>query len=463
MDNNENLEDLFLSFSYKIVELLLENSPDGLTPRSRYKKIQFTSNDWGEEVVEEVLSPLSAIYDLKFVEISKLIEVEMCVKAHIKAGILKKLKNMTDNNSKLIPDPSYEQYGSYIVMEMCFPLHSVLLKKKKIQATKRQLINAYKLYCKYWQDSVNHNLMKVPVHNLEGNFDRFKFDKSMSIETLSNENKSKMFTLTSDTFFDEAPTGHDIHNCSYYLSWKFTAPRESRKYNKEGSIGLMMSAFRLYKTGDIGGKFAYIESLDPQSSFSYNGFRSGGSPLSEMWIPSHGKKYQIEKNELPHIFKIFSNLQKLEKNNKLNELNVALRRFNQVYSRRLPEDKIIDLTIALESILLAGDRTELQFRLITRGALLLKKTSDPMRTRETLKLLYRLRSNIVHGGLLLSPPNEKNIKLIRAYNSELDPQDIPTVCEYTVRAIILEYMDRLKKIDSVKEIKNLIDIEMIET
>jgi hypothetical protein len=454
MERNE-LEVLFLEFSKKLKEIMLDCFPDGNLPTLVSKRIKFTHDGWNEEE-QESISLWSGFNGLDPVEICKLKQTQACVKALIDAGIMDKPK-MSDNSGKLIPNPSYNQYAPHVAIEMCYPFFSVITRNEKIRATDLQLIKAYKKYCKHWQNTENNFLMRVPLHNFECDFDNYKFDRTMSIETMSYENKSKIFGLTKRGFFDEAPSGFDIHGCSHLLSWLFKSPKGIGTFKWEGSIGHMLTAFRLYKAGDIGSKFHVTEHLDPVTSFS--GLR--GSPLVGFWIPAHGKKYQIDGVELPKAFKIFKDLCKLEKCNKLLGLNVALRRFNQSYSRKLPEDKIIDLTIALESILLSAEKDELQYKLATRGARLLKKKSDPLKTRSVLKLLYTLRSAIVHEGLVLSSPSKSIKKNIRSYDADLKPSEIPCICEDIVRAVILEYMSRLRAGNSVQEINLLIDDEMI--
>src|SRR6266436_5573922 len=77
------------------------------------------------------------------------------------------------------------------------------------------------------------------------------------------------------------------------------------------------------------------------------------------------------------------------------DLSVGLRRFNQSYERRIPEDQIIDLTIALESTLLADRDEELTYRLAVRGAALLADVGtpwEPRKGRALLTTMYDVRS-----------------------------------------------------------------------
>jgi Apea-like HEPN len=81
----------------------------------------------------------------------------------------------------------------------------------------------------------------------------------------------------------------------------------------------------------------------------------------------------------------------------------ALRRFGYSAERTRPDDKIVDLAIAAESLFLSdlgtSDRGELRFRLSTRMALFLEETVDARRRMaKFVRHAYRARSGIVHGG-----------------------------------------------------------------
>ncbi len=80
-----------------------------------------------------------------------------------------------------------------------------------------------------------------------------------------------------------------------------------------------------------------------------------------------------------------------------NPVSVALRRYTTSYDRRESEDRVIDLTIALEA-LFADGATELTYRLSVNGA---NYVDVPGRSRaeirDWLKAAYTARSKVVHG------------------------------------------------------------------
>jgi hypothetical protein len=82
-----------------------------------------------------------------------------------------------------------------------------------------------------------------------------------------------------------------------------------------------------------------------------------------------------------------------------NTRDVALHRFSRGCSRSSHEDSHIDFVIALESILLTGQKSELSFRFRMFGAHFLTAPNESRReVSEELKKIYDLRSDLVHGS-----------------------------------------------------------------
>lgn len=84
----------------------------------------------------------------------------------------------------------------------------------------------------------------------------------------------------------------------------------------------------------------------------------------------------------------------------LGKLRLVLRRIAQSKRRAAIEDRILDLAIALEMLLLKkGEKGELTYRLALRGACFVSSDqAERRRSYEALKTLYRLRSYVVHTG-----------------------------------------------------------------
>jgi hypothetical protein len=130
-------------------------------------------------------------------------------------------------------------------------------------------------------------------------------------------------------------------------------------------------------------------------------------------------------------------------------LHMALRRFNHSYGRPHREDCVVDLTIALESVLLEESNAELNYRLALRGATLLKAREDPRAVFDLLKAAYGVRSRLVHKGLTLADSSIDNV-LSRLGNGLSASQFLPRY-EDVVRQILRECLGRTAAGKSAKD------------
>ncbi len=98
-----------------------------------------------------------------------------------------------------------------------------------------------------------------------------------------------------------------------------------------------------------------------------------------------------------------------------NTIDLALERFKRTYVQSNPFDKIVDLCIALEAILIGdGNETEgISLRLKTRAAALLQTEHDSAPgIFDDITTFYNLRSQIVHGGQIRVAKLFKDIRRI---------------------------------------------------
>lgn len=168
-------------------------------------------------------------------------------------------------------------------------------------------------------------------------------------------------------------------------------------------------------------------------------------------------QYRLAREEVDALRELFGQLVNPQTQSQLRDLDVGLRRFNQAYARARTEDKIIDLTIALESSLLSDQRDELRYRLATRGAALLSKRRNPKDTYSVLRALYDARSEIVHGGRTLAEI-AKNGKIKGILINELLPK-----AEQIVREVFIEYLARINPQSSLKMINENLDQTVVNS
>lgn len=451
------LENQFLSFAHDVVGLMHEECPDGVLPMLKRRKMKFSSDGW-DEVEEGEVNPWATLPDDSAKHITELDATKECVLAHVESGVIT-MPNMSSNDGQPILKPTYEQYSPSISRELTFPVLHAVIQEKSLQPSDKQILESYRLYHDSWADTHTHQHMYVPLLNMGSDLDQYDIDDGLSIEHMSADHKADAHWLFRGGFLDDSPTPSDLHSCTHVLVWRYSHVKLSPSPKWEEYVGLLLSAFRLYRSGSLGSKYQVHDSLAPYPRT----FGLGGGPLENFWVSGHGKKYLISESDLPQVNKIYSNLRVLLQDDKLSDLRVALRRFNQSYGRKLAEDRIIDLTIALESVLLWAVKNELQYKLSNRGAMLLSGDRDPLVVRSLLQLLYTVRSAIVHEGVTLADiPSQKSLKkALRRFNDELTPHQLPEYCEDVTRQVILKYVERLIHMESIQNINRQLDDEML--
>jgi hypothetical protein len=107
--------------------------------------------------------------------------------------------------------------------------------------------------------------------------------------------------------------------------------------------------------------------------------------------------YYLNETDVADIRRMFVDIMERRGRRDLDNLEIALRRFNAAYRGDI-EDRLIDHMIALESLYLGKDQ-ELNYRLALRAAYLLGTDKNGRKTIfNEIREAYRLRSDLVHGN-----------------------------------------------------------------
>ena len=236
-----------------------------------------------------------------------------------------------------------------------------------------------------------------------------------------------------------------IFETIWCIELKVKCPSKRRSEDLTPRIEKVITALRLFKKGSI----HYSAILDyPKVWKNHWGVSShGGGEI-------HGPRYELTDKDIESL-KAFWN--KFKSLNAQNFLDVAIRRFNFSYERRLPEDKLIDYITAFEALYLQGEEKELSYRLALRCACFLGKDGEERKKIfEILKNAYDARSKIVHGKSIESKSFKK---LLNKLNLNL-PELSMKVEEY-LRESIKTFLHFLQKSESYDEIIREIDEKII--
>jgi Apea-like HEPN len=113
----------------------------------------------------------------------------------------------------------------------------------------------------------------------------------------------------------------------------------------------------------------------------------------------YGGRFELSESEVPQILKLWHLLEE----GGAARFKFPIRRFNLSFERGLLDERIVDLIIAAESLLLSDlgprDRGELKFRLTLRAAKFFEHPSySEHEVYQVMRRAYDARSAVVHGG-----------------------------------------------------------------
>jgi len=183
-------------------------------------------------------------------------------------------------------------------------------------------------------------------------------------------------------------------------------------------IDEVLDSFRVFKPGRIrhAGAMLFMSGWPVSGALDWPGFSAvrgiSGSTRPFMHWPAD---YELASDEMGRFVSFCAALDKARRKRLI---DVAVRRFSYALERDRPDDTLIDLVIAAESLFLgdAGDpqeRGELRFRFSLRAAFFLAPDIETRkRFFQFMRNAYDARSALVHGG-------EPDPRLFRVFGQDL--------------------------------------------
>lgn len=287
--------------------------------------------------------------------------------------------------------PSEVDTSEYVKNEYIFPFITELIRRTRYprfnlstfntlyQEIERSMYSPVHVY-KAWATIENFSLSidKVPFAS---NLRIRRFSQSEQEERLSEAiqpySLTRPFDILRNSFAIEME--HSIHKGGLIA---LTEPMEA--------FGKVISALRLFKSAVIG-----LGPIHQKGAF-WQPNVVGTLSSSIYTIPHIGPQYELTETEVSKFTQFYNWLLTIDISNE-RALELAIRRFNQAYERAMPVDKLIDMMISFEALLLP-EKGELALRLSIRVANLLKDTDDRQETSKRMKKAYKLRSEAIHGG-----------------------------------------------------------------
>jgi len=160
------------------------------------------------------------------------------------------------------------------------------------------------------------------------------------------------------------------------------------------------------------------------------------APLPDFQLPARPSAYEYaladeEAAQLPDF------VARYRKAKGLRILDLAMRRFAYAADRSRADDRIVDLMIAAEALLLPDTMTELSYQLALRGAWILE-VEEPRRRAvfQFLKNAYDARSTIVHGSGTPKPKKMRSLDGSKLLGIDAFAAEIETTLRSAIRAAV---------------------------
>ena len=290
----------------------------------------------------------------------------------------------------------------------------------------------------------------IPLIGFTSSINQADVIDGFKICAFSNESKSKFFNeAQSISFFYQEI---EFYRVTHYLTVDCKQDGNNEE-NTRLSAKDIVTGLRLIQEGLIGARAIFFFRHPRRKK---NNQISSSMDIFNVTTPD--ERYKFLNADINPLIEIVSHLKKVsEKQDKY--LNIALRRFNLSYTRNLPEDRLIDWTISLESTILADINSELKYRLALRGSFLLRKIRNPKETEIILKTMYDMRSKVVHEGLSIHDCVKNDGKIAKSHSSK----DFLSLAENVTREILREYVRRsILENKNVPSINQEIDEQLLE-
>lgn len=256
----------------------------------------------------------------------------------------------------------------------------------------------------YFYSDLLHFRCLAILRNFEAAYDVIDLDNSLVVKRLDASERSELFSGYVMPFGVGGLGRWDLAFHPFAIECSIATPKLFGELKgltdaagpgelTRHTFGTALSAFRLFKVGGVG--YEWIQ-LAPVSWAPFGGIQFTMGHEGEV---DTGGKYSLEEREIP-AFVRFWRIYRDSVVKDQRRMDLAIRRFNFAYGRFRPEDRLIDYSVSLESLLLRGDeQQELRYRLALRGAALLgRNPEDREAVFRLLSEAYSQRSRIVHGG-----------------------------------------------------------------
>ncbi|CAD6493100.1 MAG: hypothetical protein FFODKBPE_00423 [Candidatus Argoarchaeum ethanivorans] len=264
-------------------------------------------------------------------------------------------------------------------------------KEQKITFNENELKNYVNELETYFRGNEVIIISRHPLDGFYSNVEKIELEKGLSIQQIPLNEREELFS------------GHFLYsfnrnNILVNEYWLINEYLYKDRYINDYAIFIekeFLKFLRIFKSGTIGMHQYQLKSKywDPEY-ISIGGFISS----SDTFVLDHGN-YIIQEEEAQKFADLWRKYREIDLLRD-RALNTAINRYNDYFTRKEVEDRLIDLMIAFEAIFLREtEKMELTFKLALRTAVFLEgKDIKRENLFEFIKRAYDVRSSIIHGS-----------------------------------------------------------------
>ena len=371
------------------------------------------------------------------------------IRGLIDAGILR-IQSVYDNEGNSV-NPTFDNNFLWLLNKF----HHLIIEYLKTEKVLDYHSDKFTVLFKSWaKDQITptwHEVI-IPLTGFNSSINQIELIDGFKIYKFSNHSKSELFNRLENISFFYGNT--DLSKFTHCLTANSKENSDDQKNIEQLTEDAedIITGLRLVQEGLIGAGAAFFFK-HPRRKYGLKMLSSRMDTFNIVTQINIEGKYKFLDTDIGSLIEIVGYLKKVRReHNKY--LNIALRRFNLSYTRNLLEDRLIDLTISLESTMLAEERDELKYRLALRGSFLLRNICPPEETNRILKKMYDVRSKVVHSGETINDSLKKD----KSHSCENFLSQVGNV----TRKILKEYVTLSASGRSVTSVNQDIEKQLLE-
>ena len=406
---------------------------------------------FGVEEQESFLHLVSS----SFREFESLPEFEPLAIELLQAGVLRSPVS-NDDEKELGTNPPVIHVDDqwWIAHALMYPINSLLESAQTFDVKDAQILAEFDRWIYRRTTEVEDDYRAIwPLFHFESPISDYAFGNGIKLSTLSGEDKTQIWNGAEHSREFLNLSVWQLGAATHMLSADYSRPSQPTgiPHQHGKAMGRIITSLRLKHKGNVGVPAGFEFRIDDDMSMSM----SIAVSENEHFCQRFKKAFRLDVHEVQALNSILTDLDDCDEKN----LAVALRWFNHSYSDRRPEDRLIKFAICLESTVLADMSQELRYRLALRGSALLSSVRPPAQTHQLLKLMYDVRSKIVHQGRTIK--DIETDQKVRKLVASLGGGDFVEHCEDVARDVLRTYVSKTTSSFSIQELNRHVDNRLV--